>query len=143
LKATIARFNGFARSGKDADFDRGKHAYDTEWHDVFSPMRSGTTQAKNSQPNRTMHPLATKGPYYAIILASGCLDTNGGPMIDSKGRVLNTKDEPIPGLFGAGNCIASPSRYAYWGAGHTLGNAVTWGAIAANTAHLETPSLSA
>lgn len=139
LKATITRFNGFARTGKDEDFERGKHAYDTEWHDVFSPMRNGTSQPKNPQPNRTMHPFASKGPYYAIILASGCLDTNGGPMIDVKGRVLNTRDEPIPGLFGAGNCIASPSRYAYWGAGHTLGNAVTWGAIAANNAHLEAP----
>ncbi len=140
LQATIERFNGFARAGKDEDFGRGKYAYDTEWHDVFSPMRAGTKWPVNPWPNRTMHPLAAKGPYYAIILASGALDTNGGPMIDAKGRVLNTKDEPIPGLFGAGNCIASPSRYAYYGAGHTLGSAVTWGSIAANSAHLEKPS---
>jgi 3-oxosteroid 1-dehydrogenase len=140
LKASIARFNGFARAGKDDDFGRGKHAYDTEWHAVFSPMHAGTKLPANRGPNPTMHPLAGKGPYYAIILASGALDTNGGPMIDAKGRVLNTRDEPIPGLYGAGNCIASPSRYAYWGAGHTLGSAVTWGAIAANSAHLETPS---
>jgi succinate dehydrogenase/fumarate reductase flavoprotein subunit len=140
LKASIARFNGFSNSGKDDDFGRGKHAYDTEWHAVFSPMHAGTKWPANPGPNRTMHPLAAKGPYYVIILASGALDTNGGPMIDSKGRVLNTKDEPIPGLYGAGNCIASPSRYAYWGAGHTLGSAITWGAIAANSAHLETPS---
>lgn len=140
LHASIARYNGFARAGKDEDFGRGKHAYDTEWHAVFSPMRAGTKWPANPGPNRTMHPLASKGPYYAIILASGALDTNGGPMIDSKARVLNTKDEPIPGLYGAGNCIASPSRYAYYGAGHTLGSAITWGTVAANSAHLETPS---
>ena len=139
LKASIARFNGFASSGKDADFGRGKHGYDTEWQAVFSPLRAGSKYPKNPSPNPTMHPLAPKGPYYAIILASGCLDTNGGPAIDAKGRVLNTKDQPIPGLYGAGNCIASPSRYAYYGAGHTLGSAVTWGTIAANNAHLETP----
>lgn len=140
LRASIARFNGFAKSGKDEDFARGKHAYDTEWHAVFSPMHPGTKYPKNPHPNVTMHPLTPKGPYYAIILASGALDTNGGPAIDAKGRVLNTKDEPIPGLYGAGNCIASPSRYAYWGAGHTLGNAITWGAVAANNAHAEAPS---
>jgi 3-oxosteroid 1-dehydrogenase len=139
LKASIARFNGFARAGKDEDFGRGKHAYDTEWHAVFSPMRTDTKWPANPGPNRTMHPFTAKGPYYAIILASGALDTNGGPMIDVKGRVLNTRDEPIPGLYGAGNCIASPSRYAYWGAGHTLASAITWGYIAANSAHAETP----
>ena len=140
LKATIAHFNTGAKSGQDDEFGRGRHAYDTEWHDVFSPMAAGTKWPKNPHPNRTLHPLAAQGPYYAIILASGCLDTNGGPAIDVKARVLNTRDEPIPGLYGAGNCIASPSRYAYWGAGHTLGSAITWGYIAANAAHLETPS---
>ena len=140
LKASIVRYNAFAKTGKDEDFSRGKHSYDTEWHAVFSPMHPGSKYPKNPSPNATMHPLSAKGPYYAIILASGCLDTNGGPQIDPKGRVLNTKDQPIPGLYGAGNCIASPSRYAYWGAGHTLGNAITWGAVAANNAHAETPS---
>ncbi|MEI8299815.1 MAG: FAD-dependent oxidoreductase [Pseudomonadota bacterium] len=140
LKASITRFNGFAKTGKDEDFGRGKHGYDTEWQAVFSPMHAGTKWPKNPNPNSTMHPVAAKGPYFAIILASGALDTNGGPMIDAKGRVMSTKDQPIPSLYGAGNCIASPSRYADWGAGHTLGNAITWGAIAANAAHGEVPS---
>ena len=58
-------------------------------------------------------------------------------MIDAKSRVLNSKDEPIPGLYGAGNCIASPSGDAYYGAGHTLAMSLTFGYIAANAAHLE------
>jgi 3-oxosteroid 1-dehydrogenase len=140
LKATIARYNRFARSGVDEDFSRGAAGYDREWHKVFSPMRTDTRWKPNPYPCANMHPLADKGPYYALILAAGALDTNGGPMIDARARVLNTKDQPIPGLYGAGNCIASPSRLAYWGAGHTLAQAMTFGYIAANAAHGETPA---
>ncbi len=137
LKATITRFNDFARSGNDMDFHRGDAAYDSEWHQVFSPMRSDTEWQPNEGPSITMHPLRDEGPYYAMILAAGALDTCGGPVIDASARVLNTEDQPIAGLYGAGNCIASPSRDAYWGAGHTLGLSLTFGYIAANAAHRE------
>jgi hypothetical protein len=137
LKKTIARFNAFARAGKDEEFGRGAAAYDREWQPVFSPMRAGSEWPVNDAPNVTMYPLRDQGPYFAIILAAGALDTNGGPMIDASARVLDTADEPIAGLYGAGNCIASPSRLAYWGAGHTLGQSLTFGYIAANAAHLQ------
>ena len=139
LKATVARFNGFARSGKDDEFGRGHALYDTEWHLAFSPMRDDTEWPENDQPNVSMYPFREEGPYYAIILAAGALDTNGGPEIDASARVLNTEDEPIAGLYGTGNCIASPSRDAYWGAGCPLGLSLTFGYVAANAAHLEVP----
>ena len=139
LGATVQRFNGFARSGKDEDFGRGAAAYDSEWHQAFTPMRKDTSWPANTMPSITMHPLRDEGPYYATILAAGALDTNGGPVIDARGRVLDTHDKPIEGLFGTGNCVASPSGRAYWGAGHPLGISLTFGFIAANAAHANAP----
>ena len=137
-KASITRFNGYAKAGKDPEFDRGAHLYDREWHLLFSARRQGTKQPENPHPNITMHPLADKGPFYAFILAPGALDTNAGPLINEKAQVLGRGDKPIPGLYGAGNCVASPTRGAYLGAGGTIGPALTYGFIAGRNAAKET-----
>ena len=135
LAQSIERFNTFAVNGHDADFGRGGSDYDTYWHEVFSPLAADSGHGPNPYPNITMHPISEEGPYYASMLVAGCLDTSGGPSIDARARVLDTNGQAIPGLFGAGNCIAAPSREAYYGAGHTLGMAVTFGYIAARDAH--------
>jgi 3-oxosteroid 1-dehydrogenase len=131
LADTVKRFNEYARQGKDPEFGRGAQSYDREWQSYFSMMREGSRQKANDMPNPTMYPIADQGPYHAIILAAGALDTNGGPLTNEHGQVLATNGAPIPGLYGAGNCICSPTRDAYMGAGGTLGPAMTFGYLAA------------
>lgn len=135
LGRTIARFNDHARRGVDPDFQRGAHLYDRMWHSrIWSFPNPGTKWAFNTGPNPTMHPFTKKGPYHAILLAGGTLDTNGGPVIDARAQVLDAADRPIAGLYGAGNCVASPTGSAYYAGGGTLGPALAFGWIAGREA---------
>lgn len=128
LNATVARYNGFAETGVDLDFHRGEAPIQPAWQ---GPSRNG--------PNRTMYPLAASGPYYAILLGAATLDTCGGPRIDPSGRVLREDGTPIPGLYGAGNAVASPAGHGYWGAGGTIGPALVFGFLAGQHAARSTP----
>lgn len=133
LERTFKQFNGYASAGRDPDFNRGKYPFDGEWHSVQA-RRSGTSWPAEGGVNPVMYPLATQGPYFTMILAPAVLDTNGGPEIDVNGRVLGVNGQPIKGLYGAGNCIASPAGDTYWGAGATIGSAMTFAFIAAQHA---------
>ena len=68
-----------------------------------------------------MAPFSDSGPHFASIVGAGALDTNGGPRINVEARVLGRGGQPIPGLFGAGNCVGSITGQAYWGPGGTIG----------------------
>ena len=102
-----------------------------------SVERTDTRWPHNPGPNFTMYPLSDNGPYHAIIVGAGMLDTNGGPIINARAQVLDTHGRPIPGLYGAGNCVASPVGQGYWGAGSTLGPALTFGTLAGRNAAAE------
>jgi predicted oxidoreductase len=121
----------------DTDFHRGDFPYDRDVS-TFPPLVSGSKWPTSDQKNGTMYPFRLQGPYYAIILAAGMLDTNGGPIINHKAQVLDSAGEIIPGLYGAGNCISSPTANICWGEGGTIGPALTYGYLAGINASNET-----
>jgi hypothetical protein len=129
LRATIARFNGFAERGVDEDFHRGERPVQL--------LFNGPVAEDGAGPNPTMHPMSTTGPYFAALVTGGTLDTKGGPKTDSEGRVLDDADEPVRGLYGIGNCVASASGNAYWAGGATLGPIIAFAHRAASAAHAE------
>jgi succinate dehydrogenase/fumarate reductase flavoprotein subunit len=132
LRATITRWNEMADEGVDHDFHRGESPIQVEW--------SQTTRGGGKNP--TMHAFRDEGPYYCVILGGGSLDTKGGPRINTSAQVLAVDGSPIPGLYGAGNCIASPAGQAYWSAGGTIGPAMTFGYIAGMNAAKEPDKIS-
>ena len=120
LRATVERFNGFARSGVDEDFHRGESEWDREWGDP------------DHGPNVCLGTIE-EGPFYAVQLRAGALGTKGGLRIDDRGRVCAAAAEAqtIPGLYAAGNVAAGSVPWGYTGAGATLGPACTFAYAAA------------
>lgn len=118
LEATVARYNGPAARGEDPEFRRGSTAYNRYLGDP------------TVTPNPCVAPLAT-GPFYALKLVPGDLGTFAGLRGDAHARVLDAAGAPIPGLYAAGNDLASIMGGNYPGGGITLGPAMTFGYIAA------------
>ncbi|MEV8510393.1 3-oxosteroid 1-dehydrogenase [Actinoplanes sp. NPDC051475] len=119
LSATVSRFNGFARTGRDTEFHRGDSAYDHYYTDPAV------------RPNSCLAPLWLP-PYYACKIVPGDLGTKGGLRTDARARVLHAGGPIIPGLYAAGNSSAAVMGHSYAGAGSTIGPAMTFGYIAAN-----------
>jgi 3-oxosteroid 1-dehydrogenase len=120
LEETVARFNANAREGRDPDFNRGSSAHDRWW---------GDGSLRDEGAKATLAPLEAP-PFYAIQVFSGALGTKGGPKTDTDARVLDLDGEVIPGLYAAGNAMASPMGGTYGGAGGTLGPALLFGYLA-------------
>ncbi|MFC7886268.1 FAD-dependent oxidoreductase [Streptomyces sp. NPDC057376] len=118
LRATVDRFNGFARAGRDEDYHRGDSVYDRYYGDP-------------TLPNPNLAPLE-KGPYYAIPVHPGDIGTKGGLVTDAMARVLREDGTAIDGLYASGNVSAAVMGETYPGPGATIGPAMTFSWIAVN-----------
>lgn len=119
LEATVTRWNAMVAEGRDADFHRGEAAHDIWWGDP----------AHRDSPAATLGPLE-RGPFYAVEIKSGALGTKGGPQTDRNARVLDVDGAPIPGLYAAGNVMASAMGMTYGGPGGTIAPGMVFGFVA-------------
>ena len=88
LKETVDSFNAEAHRGQ---YDPGR--LDGRSTRTLKPPK-GNWAIKIDAP-----------PFSAFTVTGGITYTDGGLRIDTKARVLNTEDEPIPGLFAAGEIV--------------------------------------
>ncbi|MBR0830063.1 FAD-dependent oxidoreductase [Bradyrhizobium manausense] len=114
---TVSQFNATAAQGQDAAFGKGSKAYNRYQGD---PLHG---------PNPCVAPLEN-GPFYAVKMVIGDLGTYAGIVTDANARALDAEGRVIPGLYAAGNDMASIMGGNYPGAGITLGPALTFGYIA-------------
>ncbi|MGY3478055.1 FAD-dependent oxidoreductase [Bradyrhizobium ottawaense] len=114
---TVRQFNATAPQGHDAAFGKGSKAYNRYQGDAMHG------------PNPCVAPIEN-GPFYAIKMVVGDLGTYAGIVTDESARALDAEGRVIPGLYAAGNDMASIMGGNYPGAGITLGPALTFGYIA-------------
>lgn len=119
LRATVDRMNGYARTGRDLEFDRGSTVYQNH---------NGDASAAGANPN--LGPIAT-APFYALRLYPSDIGTSAGLVTDEAARVLDSGNRPIEGLYACGNDMQSIMGGTYPGPGITLGPALAFAYLAA------------
>tara|TARA_Y100001001_G_C7930449_1_gene281928 strand:- start:12 stop:1004 length:993 start_codon:yes stop_codon:yes gene_type:complete len=112
LEKTVEKMNGYAKTGKDLDFQRGDSAYDRYYGD------------QRFQPNPCLGAI-DEAPFYAIRVDAGDFGTQGGLATNPNAQVTKENGEPIEGLYAVGNCSAAVLP-TYPGPGSTLGPAMTF-----------------
>ena len=118
LAKTVEAFNEDARHGADPRFHRGETAFDRFFGDP------------QNNPNPNIGPLET-APFYAWKVEPADLGTKGGVRCDPNARALREDGTVIPGLYAAGNTMASWTNRCYPGPGSPIGSCVVFSALAA------------
>lgn len=122
LARTIAATNAAARRGEDPAFGRGSTPYDRMQGDAL-----------HDGPNPCVAPME-HAPFYAVHVVPGSLGTFAGIATDAHGRALDADGTPVPGLYAAGNDMASVMGGHYPSGGITLGPALTFAYLLAHHA---------
>lgn len=103
---TIAKYNEYQAAGNDPDFGR-----------------------KATEMPRAL----TEGPFYAVEVGPAIHHTMGGIKIDTKAQVLDSKNQPVPGLYAAGEVTGGVHGGNRLG-GNAVADICVYGKIAADSA---------
>lgn len=124
LEETVARFNANAEKGVDPDFHRGEQ-----------PWSVWMCGDPNHKPNPNLGPLV-KAPFYAVELKrmGGTGIAAAGLLTDHHARVMGWTDQPIDGLYAAGNSVARMETGAVMQSGISNARGMTYGWLAARHA---------
>jgi succinate dehydrogenase/fumarate reductase flavoprotein subunit len=108
MSAAVSRYNGLVARKEDPDF--GKRP------ELLFPIR--------------------KAPFYASKFGPAMLAVTGGLLVDTHLRVVDGRNNPIPGLYAVGNVAGGLYGVDYTTIipGNSHGRAVTWGYLAAGNA---------
>lgn len=124
LAETVARFNENAEKGVDPDFGRGEQ-----------PWGAWMTGDKTHKPNPNLGPLV-KPPFYAVKMSR--MGATGIPAaglkIDRNANVVGWDEQPLPGLYAAGNSAARMESGAVMQSGISNARGMTYGWLAARHA---------
>lgn len=102
--------------------------------DEFDPDVLDGNEATDVEPQKSNWALPLdEPPYYGWAVTGGITFGFGGVATDTRARVLDTIERPIPGLYAAGNSVGGLFFDNYPG-GTGLSNAAVYGKIAAEEA---------
>ena len=122
LAQTVTRCNEFAKTGVDADFQRGTTAYQRNLGD-----------ASCGGANPCLGPLR-RPPFHALRLYPGDIGAATGLATDTTARVLDREGRPIDGLYAVGNDMHSIMGGVYPGPGITIGPGLVFAYLAGRDA---------
>ena len=106
LAETIRKYNEYQKNGNDPDFGR-----------------------KDTEMPRPL----SEGPYFAVEVGPAIHHTMGGIKINTEAQVLDSKNQPVPGLFAAGEVTGGIHGGNRLG-GNAVADICVYGKIAADSA---------
>jgi 3-oxosteroid 1-dehydrogenase len=118
FERTVARFNGFAAAGTDADFQRGA----LRWRLA--------DRSAEGRPNPSLGTLE-RPPFYGIELHPSLGSTSAGLLTNEHAQVVHQRRHPIAGLYASGVVAARNELGAGYQAGLNLASAMTFSYLAA------------
>ena len=117
LGSTIREYNGAVQTGVP-----------------YNPaVKDGRGTVGISPPKTNWAQTIDTPPYLGYAVTCGISFTFGGVRIDNRGRVLNTSQEPIAGLYAAGEMVGGIFYHNYPG-GSGLSAGMVFGRLAGNSA---------